>query len=247
MPTIMTTVVCPECRHENEPERVYCHSCGARLNRSAVKVHKDNVQETQKRVKKLFNPQGARLRALFFKISKVVLAACVVAILLTPIIPPELPEPTKTAVLASQVRFDLEGAALRHHPAEMSYSEDQTNGFLIYALKTKQKSLDQPLLEFKRAIVQFREGTCSITMERSLFGYSLFTTVNLSPVIKAGKMEITNQGGRIGRLPIHPELAQYMGFLFADLQGALDREIKLVLKMGAIEVHDKTVVLTAPQ
>ena len=247
MPTIMTTVVCPECRHDNEPERVYCHSCGARLNRSAVKVHKDNAQETQKRVKKLFDPRGALIRAYFFKISKVVLAACVAAILLTPIIPPELPAPTKTIMLVSQIRFDLEGATARHQPPQMSYSEDQINAFLMSGLKTKQKSLDQPLLEFKRAVVEFREGACSITMERSFFGYSLFTTISLSPTVKAGKLEIRNEGGRIGRLPIHPELAQYMAPLFADLVGAVDRDIKLVSKMGAIEVHDKTVVLTAPQ
>jgi hypothetical protein len=245
--TILTTVVCTDCRHENEPERVYCHSCGARLNRTAVKVQQDNVEDTRKHVKKLFDPGRILMRALFFKFAKIVLGACIVAVLVTPIIPPELPEPTKAVALASQIRFDLEGAALRHRPPELSFTPDQVNAFLVSTLKTKPKALDLPLLDFKRVIFQTREGACSVTMERSLFGYSLFTTVSMTPTINAGKLEITNHGGHIGRMPVHPLLANYMGFLFADLRGLLDREIKLISKMGAIDLHDNAVVLTAPQ
>jgi hypothetical protein len=212
-----------------------------------VKVHKENVEETRQHVKKLFDPQRILLRAFFFKVCKVVLAACLVALLLTPFIPPDLPEPGKTPVLASQIRFDLEGAVTRHQPAQLSFTEDQVNGFLVSTLKTKPKALDEPLLDFRRVVFEVREGACAVTMERSLFGYSLFTTANLSPTVQAGKMEIQNRGGRIGRLPIHPVLARYMGFLFADLQSTIDREIKLISKMGAIEFHDKAVVLTAPQ
>ena len=33
---LVTKLVCPDCRHENEPERIYCHNCGARLDRSGA-------------------------------------------------------------------------------------------------------------------------------------------------------------------------------------------------------------------
>jgi hypothetical protein len=36
-----------------------------------------------------------------------------------------------------------------------------------------------------------------------------------------------------------------MGVLFTDVRGALEREGKLVGKMGAIEFHDKAVLMTA--
>ena len=240
----MTSVVCAECRHENEPERIYCHDCGARLDRSAVKVRKEDVQDARKRVKKLFDPQRARIRALFFKISKVVLGACLVAAFVQIVLPPDVPAPTKTAMLASQIRFDLEGATTRHQPAQLQYTDEQANAFLVYALKPKQKSLDQPMLDFKRAVVEFREGACSVTMERSLFGYSVYTTMTLAPRLTAGQIGVTTKGGSIGRLPIHPQIAQFMGLLFTDLRAALDHEMKLVAKMGAVEFHDKSVVLT---
>ena len=76
MTTSMTKLVCPECRHENEPERVYCHSCGAKLDRSAVTVRKEPVKDTRQRVRKMFDPQRARIRFLFFKTSKLILGAC---------------------------------------------------------------------------------------------------------------------------------------------------------------------------
>lgn len=246
-PSTTTTVVCAECRHENEPERIYCHGCGSRLDRSAVKTRKEDVQDAQKRVKKLFDPQRAKMRALFFKISKVVLGSCLVAGVVQIASPPDVSPPAKTALLASLIRNDLEGATgTRHSPARLQYPEEEVNAFLMYALKTKQKALDEPLLEFKRAVVAFHEGSCAITMERSLFGYSLYTTAIYAPKISGGKLVVANRGGYLGRLPVHPELAQYMGVLFADLWSALDREAKMVAKMGTIELHDKSVELTAP-
>jgi len=62
-----------------------------------------------------------------------------------------------------------------------------------------------------------------------------------------GKINSSNKGGAIGRLPIYPQLMQYLDIVFADVWTALDRERKLVAKATAIEFHDKNVVLiTAP-
>jgi hypothetical protein len=149
-------------------------------------------------------------------------------------------------MLASQVGLELEHAVTRHQPARLEYSDDQVNSFLVYALKPKKASLDKPLLDFKRAVVAFREGACSVTMERALFGYSLYTTAVFTPKVGGGKIVVENRGGSIGRLQVHPQIARFMGLLFGDLQSALARDTKLVAKMGAIEVHDKTAVLTAP-
>jgi hypothetical protein len=242
----MTTVVCGECRHENEPERVYCHDCGARLDRTAVKPRKEKVEDAQKRVKKLFDPHRARIRMLFFKISKVVLAAVVVAAVVQILMSPDMPPAANTAQLASEMRDNVENAASRHQGTRLRYTEDQVNTFLFYALKSKKSSLDQPLLDFKKAVVSFRERSCVVTMERSLFGYSLYTTATYAPKIEGGKLVMTTTGGSIGRLPVHPQIARFMSVLFADLRGALDHDGKLVAKMAAIEVHDKAVVLTAP-
>jgi hypothetical protein len=239
-----TAVVCTECRHENESERVYCHSCGARLDRSAIKTQKEPPDDAKKRVKRMFNPQRDQMRALFFKMSKVLLGACGVAALVEMALPPDVPAPSKAIIIGSQIRLDLENAAIRHQPSQLQYTDEQITSFLGYALKPKQKALDQPLLDFNRAIVAFREGECDITAQRSLFGYPLYTTIYIAPAIDGGKMVTASKGGRIGRLPIHPQVAQFMSVLFLDVSKALERELKLVSKLGTIQFHDKTVLLT---
>src|ERR1700736_6139931 len=132
-----TKLICPECRHENESERIYCHDCGTRLDRSAVRVKKEPIVDTQRRVKKMFDPHRARLRALFFTISKLILGASAVATLVQMVLPPDLPAPVKTEVLASQMRFDLEAMSMKRQPPQLQYTEEQANAYLTYTLRTK--------------------------------------------------------------------------------------------------------------
>src|ERR1043166_2552981 len=107
-PTTETKVLCPECRHENEPERIYCHECGTRLDRSAVRFKKEPLEDTHKRVKRMFNPTRAKLQAWLSATSKLICGAGAVAVIIAMFSPPELPPPTKSTVLASSIRFDLE-------------------------------------------------------------------------------------------------------------------------------------------
>lgn len=238
-----TKLVCPECQHENEQERVYCHSCGARLDRSAVAPSKEPAKDTRQRVRKLFDPQRARMRLLFFQTSKMILGAAALALVLQMILPPDVPEPPKSLVLASQIRLEMEGALERRQPAEIRLTEEQVNGYLQSGLRTKQSALDKPVLQFKRAFVAFREGVCTITMERSCFGYPLYSSCGYAVALADGKINASVKGGGIGRLKLHPKIMQGIDIIFSDLWGALDRDVKLVAKFGALEFHDKTALL----
>ena len=90
----MIKLICPECRHENEAERIYCHDCGARLDRSAlakVMPKQENAKETQRRLKSMLDPQRAKIRHMFFKVSKLVLGAFGLAMLIQMLLPPDVP------------------------------------------------------------------------------------------------------------------------------------------------------------
>jgi hypothetical protein len=237
-------LLCPECQHENESERVYCHDCGARLDRSAVIPTKEPPNDTRKRVKKMFDPQRARIRALFFKTSKMILCAGALAMVVQMALPPDVPPPTKTLMLASQVRLDMESAITRHQPPQLDFNEDQVNAYLASALKTKQAALNKPFLDFKRAVAAFHEDMFMITVERSAFGYSIFSSSGYSVRLAEGKLAVTPKAGYIGRLPLHPQIMQVAGIIFADVWSALDRDAKLVAKFGRIEFHDKHAALS---
>ncbi len=58
---------CPQCEYANEPERVYCHNCGAKLDRSLLPQvkeakEKQDQERARRRVKKLTNPELGFIR-----------------------------------------------------------------------------------------------------------------------------------------------------------------------------------------
>jgi hypothetical protein len=243
-------LICPECQRENEAERIYCHDCGARLDRSAASslvLPKETMAQKRKRVRKLFDARRAKIRAWAFRIVKLLLAALLLAAAVQMVLPPDVPPPARENQTGiSQINFELESALNRHNGAHLQFTEDQVNEHLRYALKIKKSSLDKPFLEFKRGLVQIREDICAITIERSIFGFSVYTTGNYSVRLNAGKASVANKGGKIGRMQVHPKIFSYIQGIFADIWSALDRERKLIAKMNAIEFHDKAVSLTAP-
>jgi hypothetical protein len=243
----MIKLICPECRRENEPERIYCHDCGARLDRTALAKSSpkgEDAKETRRRLKSMLDPQRAKMRLMFFKVSKLILGAAALAAVVQMILPPNVPARAKTGDFPPQINLDLENAAMNHGAAPMQYTETQVNAYLGSALKSKQAALSK-WLQFERGFVNFDENLCRITAERSLFGFSLFTTTSSRVSLQNGTLSASNIGGSIGRLPIHPLLMKYAEPLFfSDLWTALDRERKAVAKMNAIEFHPQAVVLT---
>src|ERR1044072_3028629 len=90
----LVKLICPECQRQNEPERIYCHDCGARLDRSSlakVAPKMEAPEQTQKRLKRLLDPTRARIKHTVMMTSKTVLGACVVAVLIEMFLPPQAP------------------------------------------------------------------------------------------------------------------------------------------------------------
>src|SRR4029453_16650967 len=53
-------LTCAQCGYENEPERVYCHNCGTKLDRSVLprdtQTHQETLAETRRRIRKMTHP-----------------------------------------------------------------------------------------------------------------------------------------------------------------------------------------------
>src|SRR5204862_5662775 len=126
----------------------------------------------------------SRVRHNFFALNKLFLSAVASASLVEMALPPELPAPTK--IVSPQIDLDLENAHLR--PSPLEYSQDQINAYLTYRLISKKKALTYPFLTFVRATASFREGACTIGVERSLFGYSIFSRTSHRVDTSAGKL-----------------------------------------------------------
>lgn len=241
--TTTTKLICAECRHENEAERIFCHNCGERLDRSPVvaQTKSEDPREAHRRLQKML--QGpSRTRRNFFLASKLVLGAAATAGLLQMILPPDFPPAVKTSL---PVQLDLELEKASSHPAVLELSQQDVNAYLTSRLASKKKALTKPFLDWDRAAVVFKDGFCVIGWERSIFGYPVYSQAAYRIDINAGKIVARNNGGWIGRLPIHPSLMPYTNVIFSDVWSALDRERRLVSKMKSVEFHDGTVTFTS--
>ena len=244
----MTKLICPECRRENEPERIYCHDCGARLDRSALArggSTQEDPKETQRRLRSMLDPQRGKMRPMFFKVSKVVLGSFVLAAVIQMILPPDVPARAKSDSFPPQINLDLESASMGRGAAPLRFTEEQVNAYLVNAIKNKQAL--SKLFPLERAIVNFDENYCRVTLQRSLFGYSIYTAVAGNVSLQDGALAGSYGGGSIGRLPIHPVAMKFASILFNDFWKALDRDRKSISKMNAIEFHPQSVVVTPKQ
>lgn len=242
-------LTCPDCRRENEAERIYCHDCGARLDRSALANRKtakaETAEDLHKRMRGMFSKRRIKTKLFVLKTIKVILAASVAAVLVEVLNPPDVPPPVKSETLPPQINMSLEDLTESKQPKTLEFSEDDVNAYLANAMKHKKDKLDHPLLGFERAILGFSEGNCRVTMERSIFGYSIFSSGDYDVQMHNGKVVATPKSAAIGRLALHPIVFPYLKVLFGDAVAAMDREHKLLDKVGAIQLHDKMVEVSS--
>src|SRR5580704_5733213 len=95
------TLTCKQCNYANEPERVYCHNCGAKLDRSLLPKTAEKPQEhpekARKRIEKMTNPQSGVFWREIKTLFKVAFFSALLAVVLLVIQKPvDLPEVKKT-------------------------------------------------------------------------------------------------------------------------------------------------------
>lgn len=237
--TKATNIPCEKCGHENEAERVYCHNCGTKLDRSLLpqddaKKQDESSEAAQKRIKKITNPSGAGVIGDIKTAVSVLLYAALAAVVLLIIQKPEdAPEPGK-GLLERSVGGDLLDAIDSPQPRRVDFTEVEVNGHLQQILKSKGGG---GLLEFKRAYVNLQPGVVNFGSEQELFGLAVYSGVRYRVEQQGGKLTATMIGGSFGRLAVHPSAMPYLDFFFQKLWTALAREKKQMETMQNIVVQ----------
>src|SRR3954447_3928766 len=98
-PAPSQTLQCKECQYENEPERVYCHNCGAKLDRSVLpkeeQIRRESPEKARKRIKRMTNPGDSVFKRELEAFVKTVIFALLAAILVQMVRAPENIPPVK--------------------------------------------------------------------------------------------------------------------------------------------------------
>ena len=71
--------------------------------------------------------------------------------------------------------------------------------------------------------------------------------MKFTPRIEKGTLTAQIIGGSIGRLPVHPEIMKFSGFLFSDVAAVLDRDGRSIAKLGGVEIHPELLVVLPKQ
>lgn len=206
----MTTLLCPECQHENEAERIYCHDCGSRLDRSKLTPkqveNRESARKTQQRLKSMFDPARGRLRRLTLRTVKFVLGAVCCAAIVVMLLPPSFPPEPKSYEFAPMINMDMMSVLASRQTTPLIYTEQQVNAYLSSIVKRKDTAAGS-WFPLRRLFVQFKEGLCTINVERQLYGGLSLCSGNTYRVrLENGKLFAEPTSAFIGRMPIHPAL-----------------------------------------
>ena len=240
-------LTCPACSFSNEPERVYCHNCGAKLDRSLLPaVEQDKNQESaesaRRRIKKMTNPAGYSFGQFLKSLLTVLFWAVVVSAgFLISQKPDGVPE-DKNELPTRLVQSELVEATLSPVPRTISFTEAEVNATLKQTLK-RAAAGGGAGIDFQRAYAQLRPGIIHIGLEQALMGYPIFSGVDYRLTVVGGKFTPVLVGGNLGRLPVPLVAMQYADFAFQKLWPALKREREQVEKMQSVQVTQGNIVL----
>jgi hypothetical protein len=237
-------LACGSCGHENEVERVYCHNCGEKLDRSVLPVVETVVEqavltEETKRVKKMMNPsRGSSLRHVRTFCLIVVFAAVVAAVFLICQAPDNVPL-EKTERMPENDAAEV-WSQLMASPQASSATLKEFD--VNYYLKRAIKSTAGPVgTKFKRAFVSFTPGSITISTHRDIWGQPFFTSATYKPVMTNGKWSAQLTGINIGRLGIHPSAAMFATVTTGGLSKVFEKELKQVDRLASIEPGKATI------
>ena len=245
-------LLCPGCGYKNEPERVYCHGCGEKLDRSVLPKPEDKndfeePDETRKRVNKMMNPQRGNLKQDAKIFAKIIAFSAVLAAGILFWMSPDNVPPAKPDTMPDRDAGDLWTRVMEaKSPVSIVLTDLEINTYLSRKLKATESSI--PGLKFERSFVHCEQDIITISIERSLWGFSLFGSVAFHPVVKDGTFSAEVIGIRFGRLGVLPS-ARFVGeFSLGSVFKAFEKEGKQLNRLSGVAVGEGTITfVTKPQ
>ena len=254
-PSTTPTLVCKECGFENEPERVYCHQCGAKLDRSLLPPEaltpKEDPEEVRRRLRRMANPPGAGAKMTLRRLFASILLGAIFALIVLACLPPRdsAPPPPEQVENARLLSSELEDAvAAPGAPRRLVLTEPVVNAYLAANVRSRRvnngASTYAPL--FERVYVRFLDGNvCRMTQQQSLFGLPLYTSCDYSPSTRTdGRLIATPGAGAVGRMPLPATLMRPLApLLYGTLFDRQKGDLNLLNRLGAVTCRKEQVEL----
>jgi len=240
-------VICSKCGYDNELGRIFCHSCGAKLNLSEIKSPSQGGKDLTKKKRK---GMGLMLKRM---IGILILAAIVAVIFLALQVPALRPISTSSEDLTSidKKRFELDGLNLQKNPRTITISETEVNAF-IDTLGLQKSEAKAPAIIPSKLQIELGDGfVTAVYISKIHLGGSFDKPVCLTYsgalAIEGGHFVFKPIGGAIGSLPVHPlilEKTHIFDRCYAKLFVNLDQEKQMLDTLASVSVTQKEILLT---
>jgi hypothetical protein len=238
-------LTCGQCGYENEPERVYCHNCGTKLDRSVLPkdtvTQQESLEHARKRIKKLTNPgtAGATIKAI---LNTLIYGALVAALYLL-LMPPRRVPNRETEAGANVISSDIDAAVESPAAATVQFTEADISQHLKSRVKD---GGGIPGLKLKRAYSLLGDGTITVGVEQTIFGLALHSQVEYRVKNEGGNVTAEKSGVRFGRLGLHPAIPGTESS-FKKIWEGLKRERALYDRAQSITINQgRMIVVTKP-
>lgn len=245
-PPTPANLTCGHCGFVNEAERVYCHNCGSKLDRSVLPQAEEQKERSpekeRKRIEQITNPKTGIVFQEIKTLLKVELYAVLAAALIVIALKPEdVPEAKKQSGEMRLVSSDMMEAIQSAQPRAISFSEDDVNEYLKKQVKPGETMI--PGVDVTRTYVAFTPGLIRIGTEYSVWGYPIFTDIYFRVEFKEGKFTTPIAAGNFGRLQIDPRLMEYGEMIFQSTWDSLKRERAQMDRMSAVDIKKGQITL----
>ena len=246
----MEKLTCNDCGYANESERVYCHNCGVKLDRSVLPENdpEEQARRAKARRKAAIKPRKINpFRPLAFlgKLFLVALYSCIAATLIQAALPPgDIPELSEeAAMMAPMILMDLEEAAGKQVSSRVVYTEEQANAYLKSVIRGKKPGggFLKDAFRFERVFVKFGDQRLRVGTVQHAFNHPLYASVDLEAEIAQGKILHQTLGGSIGRLNIPGPIMRMLDGIFSRVWSALEKEKTAVARAQSIVFEEGAV------
>jgi hypothetical protein len=240
-------VTCPKCGYDNELGRIFCHSCGTKLDLTEIKSPSQGGKSLRK--KKAGSPIGRLVRRT---VEIAIPAALVIAIYLALQVPGIRPISTTNddLISADRKRAELDDLATQKQPRAIRISEAELNAFIETLGFEKGEARTFEVIPTR---LQFELGDGVVTaifVGKVHLGGSVDKQLYLSytgaPAIEGGTFVFKAVGGSLGALPISPWILEKTGMFdryYGKVFLRLDHERQVLNSLSSISVTPKEVVL----
>lgn len=242
-----STIPCLECGHVNEAARVYCHNCGASLDKTFLmskKVFKEeDGRKAAKRVQKMMKPSKGIVRGLGEAFSKAVIYGVLLGILISALlIPRNLPPTAKESLESSNLLQILENLGVSSNSYFYAFSEDEVNAFLRTSIKPARGPLSD-YVKFQRAFAVLKEGVVRLYVQVNILGFPLYASFSTTLSVKEKVLSADLVGLSMGRLEIPGFIAAAINTqkaaLFKPVVESFGPILKVLERFNAVDIKER--------